>query len=180
MKFLIGIFLVLFAFTSAPAQAAVLGGTKFTKTIFLSGSVLTTSKSAANSGRDYSSPKGFFDGDLMDIPANVVITNVYQIVDVACSGISAFNLGDDDSSTGFVASPTALTSLALVGMHYWAVDYKGAYLKGGDLVANTVGWNSKYYSATGKELKMDITGTANAACRVRVIVDGYAVGVSGL
>lgn len=179
MNFLTGFLLILATFLGGMnAEASVLGNVKFQKQIFLSGAVDTTSKSAANSGRDYASAKGFFDGDLMAIPANVIITNVYEVVDVADSGLTAFNLGDDDASTGFVASSGA--AFASAGLYHWGVDYKGAYLKGGSLGANTYGMQAKHYSATGKELKIDVTGTASSTARMRVIVEGYGVGASGL
>lgn len=58
-------------------------------------------------------------------------------------------------------------------MHYWNVDYKGAYAKCGVIVSNQK--CAKFYSATGKKLKLDVTGTASAG-KLRVIVEGYAVG----
>lgn len=53
------------------------------------------------------------------------------------------------------------------------MDYKGAYAKCGVIVSNQK--CAKFYSATGKKLKLDVTGTASAG-KLRVIVEGYAVG----
>lgn len=171
--FLTLVFGLLFA---ANANAAVIGGERFEKTIYVSAAVDTTTKSANNSGRDYASAKGFFDGDLLAIPANVIIENVYVVVDEAVAGITAFNLGDDDNAAGFIVSASPLDApedLGDTGLHYWNVDYKGAYAKCGVIVSNQK--CAKFYSATGKKLKLDVTGTASAG-KLRVIVEGYAVG----
>lgn len=175
MNFLGSLFLVVALLFTGAANASVIGGKEFSKTIFIDSAVDTSTESAANDGRDYASAKGFFDGDLMDIPANVVITNVYVVVDTAISGLTAFNIGDDDTASGFIASSAPATSLASTGLLYWNVDYKGSYLKGGIIV--TSGLLAKYYSATGKEVKLDVTGTASAG-KMRVFVHGYAVGPS--
>lgn len=163
--------LFLFMVSAVPAQASILGGERFEKTIYLSADVLTSTKSGDNSGRDYASAKGFFDGNLAEIPANVIIDNVYVVVDTAVVGITAFNLGDADSSNGFIASASG--TLASAGLNYFNVDYKGSYLKGGIIV--TTGLLGKYYSATGKYLALDVTGTASAG-KARVIMSGYAIG----
>lgn len=175
-KFLSLLVLTLFV-AVAPAKASVLGGTSFQKIIYLSAATDTTTKNAANDGRDYASAKGFFDGDLMAIPSDVIITNVYAIIDVAVVGPTAFNIGDDDTASGFIASSAPTGTLAAVGLAWWEVGYKGAYLKGGSIVTN--GLLAKYYSATGKEVKLDVTGTASAG-KMRVVVEGFAVGKSGL
>lgn len=176
MRSFLTLALLVFAtlFGSLEAKAVVIGNSAFTHVIYLSGaSSLTSTKSGTNSGKDYSSPKGFFDADLWDIPANVVIENVYFVVDEAVVGITKVNVGDDDSASGFIASASG--SLSTTGLHYWDLDYKGAYLKGGIIVTNDL--QAKLYTATGKELKLDITGTASAG-KARLIVTGYAVGIA--
>lgn len=168
--------LFLGALFSSQASASVVGMTPYSKVIYLSAAANTATKSAANSGLDYASPKGYFDGDLLAIPANVVITNMYTVVDEAVVGITAFNLGDDDGGSSYIASASPLDApedLGDVGLHYYGLDYKGAYLKGGVIVTN--GWLGKLYSATGKELKLDVTGTASAG-KQRIFVFGYSIG----
>lgn len=174
MKFLV-LASLLFAtlFASFEAKATVIGGTSFEKVVFLNAAVDTSTKSGRNSGRDYASAKGFFDASIYDIPANVVITNVYVVVDEAVVGITAFNLGDDDSASGFIASASG--TLATTGLHYWGIDYKGAYLKSSIIVANSP--LAKLYSVATKDLKLDITGTASAG-KARVFFVGYAIGAS--
>lgn len=180
MRFLASMFLsfalFLSAFLAQEASAAVVGMSAYSKVIYISAAADTTTKSARNSGFDYASPKGFFDGDLLAIPANVVLTNMYVVVDEAVVGPTAFNLGDDDTASGFIASSSPLAgpeTMGSTGLKHYNLDYKGAYFKGGTIVTN--GWQGKYYSATGKELKLDVTGTASAG-KIRVFVFGYAVG----
>lgn len=144
------------------AQASILCGQPFEKIVYVAYGP-TATKSAANSGRDYSSPKGFYDGDLFSIPKNVIVENTYVIVDESVVGPTAFNLGDDDSATGFVASSSP--SFTEGNMYFWDITYKGAYLKSGTSLL------AKYYGATGKEMKLDVTGTASAG-KLRVITKG--------
>lgn len=175
--FALSLFLAVAGLFAAPvAYAEVIGGKKFEKVVYISAAADTTTKNAAGSGRDYNSPKGFFDGDLFAIPANVVVEQVYVVVDTAVAGITAFNIGDDDDADGFVASASPLGApddLGVTGLHYWNVDYKGDYLKGGTIVTNSL--LAKFYSATGKEVKLDVTGTASAG-KMRVFIQGYGVG----
>jgi len=167
-KFL-GILTVFLALLVGNANAAVIGGTPFTKVIHVAYGP-TATQSAANSGNDYSSPKGFYDGDLMNIPKDVIITNIYVVCDTAVSGITAFNLGDDDAGTGFVVS--ASPSFSANSLYYWDITNKGTYFK---LASTTL--LSKYYAATGKELKLDVTGTATAG-KLRIFVTGFATGLA--
>lgn len=163
------------ALVSGAAQASVVGGSSFEKIVYLDSAVTTSAKSAANSGRDYASAKGFLDGDLLAIPANVVIDNVFVVVDTAISGLTAFNIGDDDAASGFIASSSPSGTLGALGLKYYEVDYKGSYLKGG--ATSSVSVLGKYYSATGKEVKLDVTGTASAG-KARVFISGRALGKS--
>lgn len=171
MKFLILGLLSLFAVTHSPmVQASPVTKAPFEKVIYLSAAVNAT-QSAANSGVDYKNPKGFFDGDLLAIPAGTVIEDMYLIVDTTVVGLSAFKIGDDDSSTGFITD-SALSA----GLSNWALGEKGSYFRStaGDLAGATVR-SAKYYSAAGKEIKLDVTGTASSG-KVRVFVRGYIVG----
>lgn len=173
--------LTAFAFAT-PARAEIIGGgVKFQKVIHLTSTNLSPSPSANNDGRDYASAKPLSDGDLMAIPANVVLTNVFVIVDQVGASLTAFNLGDDDDPDGYVASSSPNASagqgLESTGLKYWDIAYKGAYLKDSTVVANHV--NAKLYSATGKELKLDVTGTSTNY-KMRVFVEGVTVPKSGL
>ena len=179
MKKLLSLLALVGLLSVGQAHGAAIGGQAFTKTIHLMSANLSPSPSASNDGRDYASALPFEDGDLLDIPANVVITNVYMIVDEAIAGLTAFNLGDDDDADGLVASSSPAVALAIAGsLNYYGVGYKGVYLKDSNgVVANHV--QAKYYAATGKELKIDTTGTSTAG-KARVFVEGYVVGKSGL
>lgn len=171
-------FLALGLLLATHAEAGAVGGNNFTKIIHLMSANLSPTPSANNDGRDYGSALPFTDGDLFDIPANVVVTNVYLVVDEAIAGLTAFNVGDDDDADGIIASSSPAVALAIAGsLNYFGVPYKGVYLKDSTSVANHV--TAKYYSATGKELKLDVTGTSTAG-KARLFVEGYVVGKSGL
>lgn len=153
-------------FSAAQVEASEIGNSRFEKVIYLSAAV-TSTQSALNSGLNYGSAKGFFDGDLWAIPAGAVIENIYVICDTILAGPSLFELGDDDDANDFIAS--ASSPLAATGILYWSVQYKGDYLKN---VNSLLGPNAKYYAAAGKELKLNVTGTATAG-KARVVVKGY-------
>lgn len=166
---------------ASPAQAEIVGGgQKFQKVIHLVSTNLSPSPSANNDGRDYTSAKPMSDGDLLNIPANVILTNVWVVVDQAGSSLTAFNIGDDDDSDGFIASSSpnnAVSGLEVTGLKYWDIAYKGVYLKDSTVVANHTA--AKLYTATGKELKLDVTGTSTNY-KMRVFVEGYGIPKSGL
>lgn len=178
MKFFASV-LLLFAALILPstAHATAIGGARFTKAIYLESSNLSPTPSALNDGRDYASAKPLVDGNLWAIPKNCIVDNVFVIVDEAISGLTAFNVGDTDTSNGYIASTSPFGSLGATGLKYWDVDYKGSYLKGGSVVANHE--LSKFYSATGKYLTLDITGTSTAG-RARVFATGYCLEAPGL
>lgn len=173
MKTLIA--LVLGFFMASPAMAA--GGfekEKFSKVIFLA-----YGGAAANTGLNPASPKPFVDGDLFAIPANVVIEKVYIIVDTEITGTTAIDVGDDDDPDGYLDGSLSMSALT-PAMYGWNVKLAGAYLRtetagATDAADIYVVPNAKYYSATGKEVKLDVT-TANTAGKARVIVEGYYVG----
>lgn len=160
---------------ASPVMAA--GGfekEKFQKVIYVA-----HGGSSANSGLNPASPKPFTDGDLWAIPANVVIEKVYAIVDVAVTGTTDFDIGDDDDADGFLDGSLSLT-IGTAGMYGWDVKLAGAYLRvqtagATDAADIYVVPNAKYYSATGKEVKIDGTGTSTAG-KVRVVIEGYYVG----
>lgn len=167
MKYFGSLFLALALFATGHAHASVIGGTSFTKVIHVAAGPTATA-SAKNSGNDYASPKGFYDGDLFEIPKNVVVTNVFVVVDESVTGITAFNLGDTDAATGFVASSSP--TLTAGNLYYWEITDKGAYLKSSSTML------AKYYGATGKKFKLDVTGSASTG-KLRVFVQGYATGL---
>lgn len=151
----------LFAFVMAGlAEAKPVRNEPFLKTVYLS------TPSGSGSGVSYGSAKSMSDdADLMVIQPGMVIENVYVIVDEAVTGVSAIDIGDDDSANGFV--PTASISLATPGVYAWNSTAKGSYLK--DASSNPA---AKYYSASGKEVKLDATGTWTAG-KVRVVIQGF-------
>jgi hypothetical protein len=173
MKAFIALFLGLFL--TMPALAA--GGfqkEKFQKTFYIA-----YGGAATNSGMNPASPKPFTDGDLWAIPAQTVIERVYAIVDTAVTGTTDFDIGDDDDSDGFLDGSLSLT-IGTVGMYGWNSKVAGAYLRvqtagATDAADIYVVPNAKYYSAAGKSLKLDGTGTATAG-KVRIIVEGFYVG----
>ena len=170
MKQFLAYFLAFLALSSVTAFASPVTKSPFEKVIYLSSAVNAT-QSSANSGVDYKNPKGFFDGDLWNIPAGTVIEDVYQIIDTTVSGLTGFQLGDDDSASGFVTA-----SLYSAGLQNYTLGQKGAYFRStlGDMAGATQRV-AKYYSAAGKELKLDVTGTASAG-KVRVVIRGYVIG----
>lgn len=181
-KFLITVAALAALAFAEPANAEIIGGgQKFQKVIHLTSTNLAPSPSANNDGRDYASPKPMSDGDLLNIPANVILTNVFVVVDQAGSSLTAFNIGDDDDSDGYIASASPNASagqgLESTGLKYWDIAYKGVYLKDSTVVANHEA--AKLYTATGKELKLDVTGTSTNY-KIRVFVEGYSVPKSGL
>lgn len=172
MKWILGLLVAMFTMVALPAHAdGGFGKEKFVRVIHLS-----SSGSASNKGLSAASPKPFADGDLWAIPAGVVIEKVYVIVDTAITGTTNFDVGDDDDADGFIDGSLSVT-LGTPGMYGWDAKLAGAYLR-----VQTAGATdpadiyvvpaAKYYSATGKELKLDVTGT-NTAGVARVVVEGF-------
>jgi len=147
---------------------------KFVRTIYVANGT------KEGNGSSYSAPiLCDADSDLWAIPAGTVIEKVYVIIDTAISGTTNLDIGDDDSANGFVDSSLSVT-LGTPGMYGWDVKNAGSYLRvqtagATDAPDIYVVPNAKYYSAAGKELKMDLT-TACTAGRFRVIVEGYYIG----
>lgn len=138
--------------------------------------------SASNTGLNPASPKPFADGDLWAIPANTVIEKVYTVIDTAITGTTNLDVGDDDDPDGFIDGSLSVT-LSSEGMYGWNVKTGGAYLRvetagATDAADIFVVPNAKFYSATGKEVKLDIT-TTNTAGKARVIIEGYYLGARG-
>ncbi len=127
------------------------------------------------SGETLQSPLPFVDGDLWAIPAGTVITKVYLVIDTAITGTTVFTAGDDDDADGYIVD--ASVTLGTPAMYGWSAKAAGAYLRtqtagGTDALDIDVVPNAKYYSATGKEVKLDVT-TTNTAGAARVVIEGY-------
>jgi hypothetical protein len=105
------------------------------------------------SGRSYASAKAMVDGDVFAIPAGAVIEKVYVIVDEAITGTTNLQIGDDDAAGGYASAGTV--TMATPGMKDGATRPQ-----------------AKYYSESGKEVKVDFTGS-NDDGQMRVIVEGY-------
>lgn len=173
MRFNFTLGLVLAMLLTFTAEAAsIQPRTKFQKVVYLSSTGAST-----NTGLNPGSPKSFADQDLWAIPAGTVIEQVYVLVDTAITGTTVLEVGDDDDPDGFIKDmAAAFGSVAMVG---W--DAKSAY-KGAYLFLETAGAtdaadiyrvpNAKYYSAAGKEVKLNIT-TTNTAGKARVVIEGY-------
>ncbi len=116
--------------------------------------------------------KPIADTDLMAIPAGMVIEKVYVIIDTAVAGTTALDIGDDDDADGFVKN--AALTLGTPGLYSYNAGVAGDYLRyltQGASTPNVVAPMAKYYSAAGKEIKMDNT-TSNSAGKLRVVVEG--------
>ena len=114
-----------------------------------------------------------------DIPAGTLIEKCYVIVDTAVVSTTNFDIGDDDDPDGFVDSSLSVT-LGTPGLYGYNAKVAGAYLRvetagGTDAADIDVVPNAKFYSASGKELKMDLT-TAATAGALRVVVEGMYFG----
>lgn len=146
---------------------------KFIKQIYLA-------YGGTGDGSNPAAPKSLnADSDLWAIPANTVIEKVYVVIDTAITGTTNFDVGDDDDPDGFIDGSLSVT-LGTEGMYGWNVKTAGAYLRtetagATDAADIYVVPNAKYYSATGKEVKLDITGT-NTAGKARVVIEGYYLG----
>ncbi len=142
---------------------------KFIKVIHLSGTA------TGGSGDSYDSPLPFVDGDLMAIPADCIIEKAYAIIDVAITGTTVLEVGDDDDADGFIVDIAA--GFATPGMYGYSAKVAGAYLRtqtagGTDAADIDVVPNAKYYAAAGKEVKLNIT-TANTAGKCRIVLEGF-------
>ena len=109
---------------------------------------------ATGSGISAADPASPVDGDIFAIPAGAVISGCDVIITSAVTG--DIDIGDDDDPNGFVA--TAGVTEGTPGLYVGA----GAYLASGA---------KKYYSATGKEVKLDATTISAGA--FTVVLHGY-------
>lgn len=157
---------------ATPTQAAIgFKGESFEKVFYFYGAA----GKGAKSGLGAANAKPIADTDIMAIPAGTIITKVFVIVDTAVTGTTALSVGDDDAAEGFV--PNASLTLGTPGMYAWDAKAAGAYLRvqtagATDAADIYVVPQAKYYSAAGKEIKLDNT-TTNTGGALRVIVQGY-------
>lgn len=162
MRTLIALVLAL-GFTADALAVSLVRNAPFERVIYLS----TPSGSA--DGSSYSNAKALgTDADLFEIPAGAVIENVFVIVDSAVSGTTSIAIGDDDSSTGFLPVAITDTLLATPAILGYPSTNKGSYLK--DASSNAA---AKYYADSGKEVKLDATGSLTNSGKVRVVIKGY-------
>lgn len=112
---------------------------------------------ASGSGNSSSDPASPVDGDIMPILAGTVISGVDVIVKTAVTG--SIDIGDDDDADGFAATAgiTEGTSGIYVGAGAYSADRA----------------TKKYYSAEGKEVKLD--ATTISAGSFAVVVYGYRI-----
>lgn len=114
-----------------------------------------------------------------EIPAGTLIDKCYMLLDAAVSGTTNFDIGDDDDADGYIDSSLSVT-LNTPAMYGYDAKLAGAYLRvqtagATDAADIYVVPNGKFYSASGKELKMDLT-TAATAGSLRVVVEGIYFG----
>lgn len=108
----------------------------------------------------YSDPAAGVDGDIIAIPAGTVIEGVKVVIHTLLTGTTVVTVGDDDDADGWVDSGDVTEGT--VGVYQGSTS--GGY-------ADTVGLG-KFYASTGKELKLDITGTLTAG-KYCVIAKGF-------
>lgn len=118
------------------------------------------------------------DASLMIIEAGMVIEKAYVVISSAISGTSNLDVGDDDDADGFVDGSLSVT-LGTPGMYGWDAKNAGAYLRiqtagATDAADIFVVPNAKFYSAAGKEVKLDVTGSSLGGA-FQVVVEGYKV-----
>lgn len=156
-------FLFLAMSAAAVAAPGPVKNLPFEKVIYLA------TPAGDGSGRSYGNAKALStDADLMTIQPGMVIENIFVIVDEAVLGTTSIAVGDDDSGTGFLPVAATDTYLATPQILGYPSTVKGTYLKDGS--SNPA---AKYYSASGKEVKLDATGALGATGKVRVIIRGY-------
>jgi hypothetical protein len=172
-KFLYGVFaaLALTLFSASTSHAAGWAGEPFRKIVYFE-----HGGKGAGSGNDAGNAKAIVDADVMAIEAGTVIEKAFVVIDTAITGTTNLDVGDDDDADGFVDGSLSVT-LGTAGMYGWDVKNAGAYLRvqtagATDAADIYVVPNAKFYSAAGKEVKLDVT-TASTAGKFRVIVEGY-------
>ena len=135
------------------------------------------------SGSGPANARALADADLWAIPAGCLIKKCYVVVDVAITGTTDFDVGDDDDADGYVDGSNGLAAgLGTPGLYGYSAKEAGAYLRvqtagGTDAADIDVTDQAKYYPAAGKELKLNVT-TASTAGKCRVVVEGFMLGTN--
>lgn len=111
---------------------------------------------ASGSGNSSSDPASPVDGDIVAILANAVVESADCIIKSAVTG--SIDVGDDDDANGFIK--TASVTEATPGIYVGDGDYLAAGIK-------------KYYSAAGKEVKLD--ATTISAGSFAIVIKGYRI-----
>lgn len=164
------LFALMTLLVASPANAA--GGFKGQK--FMEVVYFEHGGKGALSGKDAGNAKAISDTDLMTIAAGTIIENVYVVIETGLGGTTVMNVGDDDDADGYMASSVAISDLSVAGIYGYAAYTKGAYLGVAGAVTPDAYVNAaaKYYAASGKEVKLDVT-TASSAGKFQVIIEGY-------
>lgn len=159
MKLLL-VALLAFAIPSASMAAGGFKKEKFQKIFYLE-----KGGKGSESGLSADNAADFADADVYAIPADAVIEKVYFIVDTAITAAAGtIDLGDDDDSNDYC--PSANITAGTVGMYCNNSNTAGAYL------ASSSNPLAKWYSAAGKEVKLDVGGTFSTG-KARVVVEGF-------
>jgi len=177
MKRFLILFLGLAALLAPHVEAAVTAQSMecnkpFVKIVHVCGT--TVGKGKVN-GKDFSNCLPFADQDLWNIPAGTLISKVYPKVDVAITGTTVLEVGDDDDADGFIVDMAG--GFASLTAQLWDAKAAGVYLRiqtagATDAADVYVVPTAKYYSVATKEVKMNIT-TDNTAGKMRVFIEGY-------
>ena len=112
---------------------------------------------SSGTGASSADPASPVDSDIHVIEAGTVISGVDVIIKTAVTG--SIDVGDDDDADGFAA--TAGITEGTPGIYVGAGAYSADH------------YNKKYYSASGKEVKLD--ATTISAGSFAVVVYGYRI-----
>ncbi len=107
--------------------------------------------------------------NIWNIPKGTIITMVLAKIKTVCAG-AASNLiiGDDDDDNGYIEA-AAFCGSAVDTIYGDVASERGAYTADATLHASL--W--KVYTAAGKELKLEQSGTLTTAGLIEVFVFGY-------
>ena len=153
---------------------SLVAGQKFQKVFYFAAG-------GTGSGESQSNPLSMAadNATVWDIPAFTLIEKVYCVLTTAVTGTTNFDIGDDDDADGYLDSSLSVT-LGTPGVYGWNAKVAGAYLRvetagATDPADIYVVPGSKFYTAAGKELKMDLT-TAATAGALKIVVEGMYFG----
>ena len=109
--------------------------------------------------------------NIWNIPKGTIITMVLAKIKTACAG-AASNLiiGDDDDDNGYILAGAFCGQAADV-IYGDAIAERGIYLAAATGLGHAGAW--KVYTAAGKELKLEQSGTLTTAGAIEVFVFGY-------